>query len=235
MRRIYLIDCPGVVPTSAHDSETDTVLKGVIRVENLSSPSEFIPSLLERVRPVYLSRTYDLPPNPRGEDIPWVAEEFLEVLARKTGKLLKKGEPDRETISKMVLNDWIRGKIPFFVRPPEREEREGQKESWKGKGGKEKGKDRGVMGVQQQVEKILLNTKFLPDDRVDGEAEGAEEAGPSAGAEEEQDDDDVAESDLDADEPAEEEAPLGWDDVYAAVDGSKTGACLFLERFGPSY
>ncbi len=27
MRRIYLIDCPGIVPVSAHDSETGTVLK----------------------------------------------------------------------------------------------------------------------------------------------------------------------------------------------------------------
>ena len=30
MRRIYLIDCPGIVPVSAHDSETGTVLKGVV-------------------------------------------------------------------------------------------------------------------------------------------------------------------------------------------------------------
>ena len=28
------------------------------------------------------------------------------------------GEPDIVTVSKMVLNDWQRGKIPFFVKPP---------------------------------------------------------------------------------------------------------------------
>ena len=28
------------------------------------------------------------------------------------------GEPDVSTVSKMVLNDWQRGKIPFFVKPP---------------------------------------------------------------------------------------------------------------------
>ncbi len=42
MRRIYLIDCPGIVPVSAHDSETGTVLKGVVRVENLETPAEHI-------------------------------------------------------------------------------------------------------------------------------------------------------------------------------------------------
>jgi len=221
MRRIYLIDCPGVVPTSAHDSETETVLKGVVRVENLSSPSEFIPALLERVRPVYLSRTYDLPSNPRGEDTPWVAEEFLEVLARKSGKLLKKGEPDRETVSKMVLNDWIRGKIPFFVRPPEREgdaafvaAKEKSAKDVKGKG-----KEKTVIGVQQQVNKILLNTKFLPDDRVaDGEdvpseMVDGEDAADAANSEDGGDNSDEAEED--AVEDVEE--PLEWDDVYAAV------------------
>lgn len=28
------------------------------------------------------------------------------------------GEPDLPTVSKMVLNDWQRGRIPFFVKPP---------------------------------------------------------------------------------------------------------------------
>lgn len=28
------------------------------------------------------------------------------------------GEPDMSTVSKMVLNDWQRGRIPFFVKPP---------------------------------------------------------------------------------------------------------------------
>ncbi|XP_010220263.1 PREDICTED: nucleolar GTP-binding protein 2, partial [Tinamus guttatus] len=42
-------------------------------------------------------------------------------LASRTGKLLKGGEPDVQTVSKMVLNDWQRGRIPFFVKPPNAE------------------------------------------------------------------------------------------------------------------
>ena len=37
MKRIFLIDCPGVVYNKTEDSETDIVLKGVVRVENLVS------------------------------------------------------------------------------------------------------------------------------------------------------------------------------------------------------
>lgn len=110
MRRIFLIDCPGVVYPS-EDSETDIVLKGVVQVEKIKNPEEHIGAVLERAKPEYVQKTYRIPT--------WSsAEDFLEKLALRTGKLLKGGEPDLSTVSKMVLNDWQRGRIPFFVKPP---------------------------------------------------------------------------------------------------------------------
>ncbi|KAG7216862.1 hypothetical protein INR49_001516, partial [Caranx melampygus] len=110
MRRIFLIDCPGVVYPS-EDSETDIVLKGVVQVEKIKNPEEHIGAVLERAKPEYIQKTYRIPT--------WDnAEDFLEKLAFRSGKLLKGGEPDLSTVSKMVLNDWQRGRIPFFVKPP---------------------------------------------------------------------------------------------------------------------
>ncbi|KAE8289084.1 Nucleolar GTP-binding protein 2 Autoantigen NGP-1 [Larimichthys crocea] len=110
MRRIFLIDCPGVVYPS-EDSESDIVLKGVVQVEKIRNPEEHIGAVLERAKPEYIQKTYRIPT--------WnSAEDFLEKLAFRTGKLLKGGEPDLSTVSKMVLNDWQRGRIPFFVKPP---------------------------------------------------------------------------------------------------------------------
>lgn len=43
--------------------------------------------------------------------------DFLEQMAKRTGKLLKGGEPDTGVVAKMILNDWQRGKIPFYVSP----------------------------------------------------------------------------------------------------------------------
>lgn len=97
MRRIYLIDCPGIVPPSARDSESQKVLKGVVRVEHLSSPSDHIAYLLERVRPEYLARTYGVP---EWKD----SEDFLAKLAAKMGKLHRGGEADHRTVATMVLN-----------------------------------------------------------------------------------------------------------------------------------
>lgn len=113
MRRIFLIDCPGVVYPS-EDSETDIVLKGVVQVEKIKAPQDHIGAVLERAKPEYISKTYRI-------DSWENAEDFLEKLAFRTGKLLKGGEPDLQTVGKMVLNDWQRGRIPFFVKPPNAE------------------------------------------------------------------------------------------------------------------
>lgn len=113
-KRIFLIDCPGVVYQNK-DSETDIVLKGVVRVENLEDASEHIGEVLRRVKKEHLQRAYKIKEWADGED-------FLVQMCRQTGKLLKGGEPDLMTVAKMVLQDWQRGKIPFFVPPPQQED-----------------------------------------------------------------------------------------------------------------
>jgi nuclear GTP-binding protein len=112
MKRIYLIDCPGVVYPSPEDSLTDIVLKGVVRVENVAAPEDYISAVLERVKKEYMKKTYSV------QD--WTDHvDFLTQIANHTGKLLKGGEPDLNTVAKMVLNDWMRGKIPYYSVPPQ--------------------------------------------------------------------------------------------------------------------
>jgi nuclear GTP-binding protein len=111
-KRIFLIDCPGVVYNSSSDSETDSVLKCVVRIERLEDATEHIPAVLQRVKKRYLTQAYRV--------TKWTdATDFLEQLAKRMGKMLKGGEPDLNTAAKMVLQDWQRGKIPYFVNPPE--------------------------------------------------------------------------------------------------------------------
>lgn len=143
MKRIYLVDCPGVVYPSA-STPTEFVLKGVVgtpmvkwdsvkikhfidlsswskksffmfsliltfsdfriqktisnefkcghwgrfsfyfqvRVELVKSPEDYISALLERVKPDYIKNTYKVNDWSNSED-------FLEQIARKSGKLLK--------------------------------------------------------------------------------------------------------------------------------------------------
>jgi nuclear GTP-binding protein len=111
MRRIYLIDCPGIVPPNQNDTPQDLLLRGVVRVENVDNPEQYIPAVLKKVKLHHMERTYEL----KG----WKDHiEFLELLARKGGRLLKGGEPDVDGVAKMVLNDFMRGKIPWFTPAP---------------------------------------------------------------------------------------------------------------------
>lgn len=249
MRRIYLIDCPGVVPLSAKDTEADTVLKGVVRVENLHTPAEHIPALLARCRQEYVARTYGLEPPAGG----WVGEEgsalLLTAIAKKSGKLMKGGEPDQEAAAKMVLNDWIRGKIPFFVPPPTNENvgpvskeepvtepSEATREIMEAQE-KELGKilgEKRVKGVAQPIKQIVTMTKFFADDarredvdEVMAEGEEMEEADEDMEDDDEMDEDDEDEDedeDDDEDDEDEEEAAdaeLAWEDVFPADAGAE--------------
>lgn len=147
MKRIYLIDCPGIVPPSMTDSAEDILLRGVVRVENVENPAQYIPAVLSKCKPHHLERTYDIKgwsstsnataaasADPAASEVDNTvgapnqskraieeATRFLDALARKGGRLLKGGEADLDGVAKMVLNDFLRGKIPWFV-PPEKVE-----------------------------------------------------------------------------------------------------------------
>uniref|UniRef100_A0AAR2KUV5 Nucleolar GTP-binding protein 2 n=1 Tax=Pygocentrus nattereri TaxID=42514 RepID=A0AAR2KUV5_PYGNA len=196
MRRIFLIDCPGVVYPS-EDSETDIVLKGVVQVEKIRNPEDHIGAVLERAKAEYIQKTYRVPS--------WSsAEDFLEKLAFRTGKLLKGGEPDLSTVSKMVLNDWQRGRIPFFVKPnamaqvPEQQSTETTEDTEQDVSLQQKQKHEQVQrilaSVRQNFGKINVAPEFSEEDLVpvdmpdfldsseseEDEKDGKEEKGKSA-------------------------------------------------------
>jgi nuclear GTP-binding protein len=215
-KRIYLVDCPGVVPSSANDSLTSTVLKGVVRVEALPTPSDHVPTLMKRVKPLYLSRTYGVPlPNENDPSETWEPEDFLDKLARMKGRLLKGGEPDIEGVARIILSDWVRGRIPFFVPPPERSEELNQKEEEKRKKEKAKAKAKEfVPGVTQKLGGIIQKNTFVGEDvRPVEETQllGSEDGNEWTGF----DDDDEEQEDGDiAEEHDGSEAEISWGDVF---------------------
>ncbi|EKD13630.1 uncharacterized protein L3040_005118 [Drepanopeziza brunnea f. sp. 'multigermtubi'] len=161
MKRIYLIDCPGVVPPSSTDTPQDILLRGVVRVENVEHPEQYIPAVLSKTKPQHIERTYQL----KGYN---GHIEFLELLARKGGRLLHGGEPDVDGVAKMVLNDFLRGKIPWFTPPPLLEGTEAEK-GIEGRAGR-----LGEMGKKRKREDESVADALDPDTSVldlDGEEE----------------------------------------------------------------
>ncbi|KAG0341140.1 GTPase required for pre-60S ribosomal subunit nuclear export and maturation [Podila humilis] len=209
MKRIYLIDCPGVVHPSTTDTETDIVLKGVVRVENIKQPDDYIPELLSRVRPEYIQRTYELD---HWED----SVDFLTQLAKRTGKLIKGGEADLGSVAKMVLNDWLRGKIPYYTAPPE-----GDKPGGEGANDGEESEESGhnaidpsLPQVEQIFSKIPVMQKFLLDDLaknaslIEEEKSKLESSIPEGVLPDEIDEDDINKTDDEGEEGAGSKTPV---------------------------
>lgn len=111
MKRVALIDCPGIVYPNPSDSESDIVLKGVVRAEKLESPEDVLPEILRRVRPEHMAATYGIA---RWAD----STDFLSQLASRNGRLLKGGEADISVTARSIVFDWQRGKLPYYAMPP---------------------------------------------------------------------------------------------------------------------
>ena len=112
-KRIYLIDCPGVVYEEGQ-SQMDRVLKNVVRAEKIEEPMVFIDGILDRANHEHLKKIYKINS--------WIdSEDFVKQCAKKYGKLVKGGEPDYKATAKIILLDWQKGKIPYYVEPPKDE------------------------------------------------------------------------------------------------------------------
>lgn len=116
-KRISLIDCPGVVVDTAGDTETDSVLKGVVRAERLETPEDYIDAILEKVKREHVAAQYKLPV--KGDDTWTDSISLMEMIARRCGRLRKGGDPCIRSAAIMLINDFQRGRLPHYVAPPE--------------------------------------------------------------------------------------------------------------------
>jgi nuclear GTP-binding protein len=213
MKRIYLIDCPGVVPPSNGDSEQDILLRGVVRVENVENPAQYIPAVLRIAQTKHIERTYEIKFSEYNDD----ANEFLSILARKGGRLLRGGEADVDGVAKMVLNDFLRGKIPWFSAPPkkaggvETDEQKGLVEGREGRLGEmpSKGQKRKRDEVEAgTVEPDARNDADVDAVEVNGDEDDAQDEFEHEAAEDDVDDVDDDDDGVDLDEEFDQDSMI---------------------------
>lgn len=117
-KHIKLLDCPGVIfaknslDKDNQQSSSVLALRNVIKIESLADPVLPIEALLNRVRRDDLMTFYRLTEFT-------TVREFLTLVAKRFGKLLKGGIYDINSAAKKVLQDWNSGKIKYFTLPPE--------------------------------------------------------------------------------------------------------------------
>jgi nuclear GTP-binding protein len=200
-RRIYLIDCPGVVPPNPNDTDAELLLRGVVRVERVENPSQYITAMMSRCQKRHIERTYGV------KD--WDSDDhFLELLARKSGRLLSGGDADADAVAKMVLNDFMRGKIPWYVAPVRTDDAVGPIEGRLGALGEQR-----VGGKRKWADSETVADAKEKGDQDEDDFEGFGEGQDDKNEEEIKDDDSVAASEDsfldDSDDSEMEAAELG--------------------------
>ena len=91
------------------------MFRGSVRVEYVEQPDQYIAAVLAKVKRHHVERTYEM----QG----WTDYvQFLEMLARKSRRLFRGGEPDIDGVAKMVLHDFMGGRLPWFSPLPVCEE-----------------------------------------------------------------------------------------------------------------
>ena len=117
-KHIKLLDSPGVIFAKQTvidgDQQMSSILalRNAIQVETLADPVLPIEALLNRISREDLMIFYQLTHFD-------TVNEFLSLVAKRFGKLLKGGILDLNSAAKKVLQDWNTGRIKYFTSPPE--------------------------------------------------------------------------------------------------------------------
>lgn len=113
-KHIKLLDSPGVV-LSTSTSDVAAVLRNVVKLEAVDDPTPCVEAILSRCQKTQMMLHYNVADY---KD----TDEFLNLLARRMGKLKKGGLPDVGRTARLLLQDWNSGKITYYTAPPERTE-----------------------------------------------------------------------------------------------------------------
>lgn len=106
---IRLIDSPGII-MNGNEKDTSLFLRNALRIEQIDRIGA-VTQILKLCDKKKLMEIYSIPMYSN-------TEEFLFYVAQVRGKLKKGGIPCTEETSRIVLQDWNEGRIPFFVSPP---------------------------------------------------------------------------------------------------------------------
>jgi nuclear GTP-binding protein len=107
---IYLLDSPGVVPIDEEEEELSLALKAAIKISKIEDPQAVFEEIYRRATPEKLKELYDVDFSN--------SDEFTQALGRKRGRLKKGNEVNDPEVWMIVIRDWQRNFIPYYVVPP---------------------------------------------------------------------------------------------------------------------
>ncbi|KAH0537910.1 large subunit GTPase 1 homolog [Cotesia glomerata] len=119
---LMLCDCPGLVMPSFICTKAEMVLHGILPIDHLRDHVPSITLLGIWIPRHVLEDTYGimLPPPRDGEDPnrPPTSEEILNTYGFNRGFMTANGQPDNPRSARVLLKDFVNGKLLYCVAPP---------------------------------------------------------------------------------------------------------------------
>lgn len=119
---LELCDCPGLVFPSFVSSKAEMVLSGILSIDEMRDHVGPVNLLCQRIDRKVMAATYGINiAKPReGEDVnrPPTAHELLDAYGSMRGFMTSHGQPDNPRSARVILKDYVKGKLLHCVAPP---------------------------------------------------------------------------------------------------------------------
>ncbi|KAK9485392.1 P-loop containing nucleoside triphosphate hydrolase protein [Lipomyces starkeyi] len=123
--KVVLCDCPGLVFPNFASTKADLVCNGVLPIDQLREYTGPAALVAQRIPKVYIEKVYGIKVQTRpeidgGTGIP-TADELLGAYAVARGfiRSSKGGRPDESKAARVILKDFVKGKLLYSQPPPE--------------------------------------------------------------------------------------------------------------------
>ncbi|GAB4324940.1 MAG: hypothetical protein Kow0069_30760 [Promethearchaeota archaeon] len=109
VRKLYLVDSPGIVPLERGLDDVELALRSGMAPEKVGDPLAVVEEVVRRAKDGVVEAY--------GVEFEGV-DALLEAVGRKLGRLRRGGQVDRHDVCLQVIRDWQAGKIAHHLEPP---------------------------------------------------------------------------------------------------------------------
>ncbi|EFA74535.1 hypothetical protein PPL_00033 [Heterostelium album PN500] len=119
---VVLLDCPGLVFPTLLSSKAEMVINGLLPIDQLRDFVSPVDAICEKVARSYIEEVYSIgipkPKEHEPQDRPPTGAEVLSVYAYMRGFMTVHGAPDQSRAARIILKDFVAGKLLYCHPPP---------------------------------------------------------------------------------------------------------------------
>ncbi|KAG6483290.1 hypothetical protein ZIOFF_059934 [Zingiber officinale] len=119
---LILCDCPGLVFPSFSSSRYEMIASGVLPIDRMTEHREAVQVVADRVPRKVIENTYNITlPRPKSyerQSRPPLSSELLRAYCSSRGYVSSSGLPDETKAARIILKDYVDGRLSHYERPP---------------------------------------------------------------------------------------------------------------------